>query len=95
MSDIITGMRQVIQDLVAPDLKAQGAKLETLQKQSDILLKHMEMQHDAAMKTIDAFRAEMRSEFASLPANHQIEIMRQISPLSERVATLEAHIRRA
>ncbi len=59
MPDIITGLRQVIQDLVAPDLKAHTAKLEALQKQSEI-------QHDAVMKTLDAFRAEMRSEY-SLP----------------------------
>jgi hypothetical protein len=90
MSDIITGMRQVIQDLVAPDLKAHGVKLDALQKQGDMLLKHMEMQHDATMKTIDAFRAELRSEFASARANYQIEVMRQVAPLSERLAVLEA-----
>jgi hypothetical protein len=60
MSDIVTGLRQVIQDLVAPELKSH-TKLEALQKQSEI-------QHDAVMKTLDAFRAEMRSEFASLCA---------------------------
>ena len=61
MSDIITAMRQVVQDLVAPDLKSHTVKLEDLQKQSEI-------QHDAVMKTLDAFRAEMRSEFAALRA---------------------------
>ena len=61
MSDIITAMRQVVQDLVAPDLKSHTVKLEALQKQSEI-------QHDAVMKTLDAFRAEMRSEFAALRA---------------------------
>jgi hypothetical protein len=60
MSDIVTGLRQVIQDLVTPDLKSHTAKLEALQRQSEI-------QHDAVMKTLDAFRAEMRSEFAGAP----------------------------
>jgi hypothetical protein len=32
MSDIITGFRQVVQDLVAPELKAHTAKLDALQK---------------------------------------------------------------
>jgi hypothetical protein len=59
MSDVITGMRQVIQDLVAPDMKANASKLYALQKQTDI-------QFDAMMKTLEAFRAEMRSEFAAL-----------------------------
>ena len=63
MSDVITGLRQVIQDLVAPDLKALSAKVDSLQRQNEI-------QHDAVMKTMDAFRAEMRSEFAALRANN-------------------------
>jgi hypothetical protein len=83
MSDIITGMRQVIQDMVAPDMKSHGAKLDALQKQTDI-------QFDAMMKTLEAFRAEMRSEFAALKANNQIEVFRQMTPISERVALVEA-----
>jgi hypothetical protein len=67
MSDVVTGLRQVIQDLVAPDLKAHAAKLDALQK-------HMDLQHDVVMKTLDAFRAEMRSEFAFLRANNQLEV---------------------
>ncbi len=82
MSDVITGMRQVIQDLVAPDLKAIMSRQEALQKQ-------MEVQHDAVVKTIEAFRAEMRSEFAALRANNQLEVLRQVSPLSERLAVVE------
>ncbi|OJV41629.1 MAG: hypothetical protein BGO25_18315 [Acidobacteriales bacterium 59-55] len=83
MSDIVTALRQVIQDLVAPDLKAHTVKLEALQRQSEI-------QHDAVMKTLDAFRAEMRSEFAALSANNQVEVFRQVSPISERVAVVES-----
>lgn len=82
MSDIVTELRQVVQDLVAPDLKSHTTKLEAIQKQSEI-------QHDAVMKTLDAFRAEMRSEFASLRANNQVEVFRQVSPISERVAVME------
>jgi hypothetical protein len=82
-SDIVTGVRQAIQDLVAPDIKALSVRLEALQKQSEI-------QHDAVMKTLDAFRAEMRSEFAALRANNQVEVFRQVSPISERIAVVEA-----
>jgi hypothetical protein len=90
MSDKITGLRQVIQDLVAPDLKAHTAKLEALQKQTEMLQKLTEFQYDSIIKTLEAFRAEMRSEFAALRANNQTEVFRQLSPLSERVAVLEA-----
>ena len=83
MSDVITGLRQVIQDMVAPDLKSLAARQDSLQKQ-------MEIQHDALMKTLDAFRAEMRSEFAALRASNQVEVFRQMGPISERVAVAEA-----
>jgi hypothetical protein len=59
MSDVITGLRQAIQDLVAPDLKALMVRQDALQRQSEI-------QYDSVMKTLEAFRAEMRSEFAAL-----------------------------
>ena len=81
MSDVITGLRQVIQDMVAPDLKSLAARQDSLQKQ-------MEIQHDALMKTLDAFRAEMRSEFAALRASNQVEVFRQMGPISERVAVV-------
>ena len=71
MADIVTGLRQVIQDLVAPDLKAIQAK------------------QDATTLLIDAFRAEMRSEFASLRAANQIEVLQQVYPLKERLSVLE------
>ncbi len=83
MSDVITGLRQVIHDLVAPDLKSLAVKMDSLQKQGEI-------QHDAVMKTMDAFRAEMRSEFAALRASNQVEVFRQVSPISERIAVVEA-----
>ena len=72
MSDAITGLRQVIQDLVSPELKAHAVKLDALQRQGDMLQESMDTQHDSVMKTLDAFRAEMRSEFASLRANNQV-----------------------
>jgi hypothetical protein len=71
MADIVTGLRQVIQDLVAPDLKAIQAK------------------QDATTLLIDGFRAEMRSEFASLKAANQTEVLQQVSPLKERISVLE------
>lgn len=86
MSDIVASLRQVIQDLVAPALKSHTTKLAALQKQADV-------QYDSIMKTLDAFRAEMRSEFAALRANNQAEVFRQMLPLSERVAALESRLK--
>jgi hypothetical protein len=83
MTNLAGGLRQAIQDLVAPDLKAIQAKQEATSKL-------MEVQHDALIKTVEAFRAEMRSEFASLRANNQLEVLRQVSPLSERISVVES-----
>ncbi len=94
MSDVIGGLRQVIQDLVAPDLKALTVRVEALQRQTETVQKSIEVQHDTMMKTLDAFRAEMRSEFAMLRANNQMEVMRQVSPISERIAVVESRTKR-
>jgi hypothetical protein len=59
-----------------------------VQKQIEMLQKQMEISHDAVMKTLDAFRAEMRSEFASLRASNQMEVFRQMGPISERIAVV-------
>lgn len=80
--NILTGLRQLIQDLVVPDLKSVQAKQDAMNRQ-------LEVQHDALMKTVEAFRAEMRSEFAALRANKQVEVLRQVSPLSERISVVE------
>ena len=41
------------------------------------------------MTNMEAFRAEMRSEFAALRATNQLEVYRQVSPLSERISVVE------
>ena len=82
MSELITGLRQAIQDLIAPDLK-------TIQVKQDAMSRQMEVQHDALLKTVEAFPAEMRSEFAALRANTQLDVLRQVSPLSERIGVVE------
>ncbi len=87
--------------MVAPDLKAQGANLDGLQKQIEMLQKALqrqgemlqkqgEMQYDSTMKAIDAFRAEVRTDFALLRANNQGEVPRQVGPIRERIALVEA-----
>ena len=89
MSDVISSVRQIIQDLVAPDLKALQSKLDSQAKQLDMMTQQSAAQHDATMKVLEAFRAEMRSEFAALKALNQVEVMRQVSPLSERISIVE------
>ena len=89
MNDVIGGVRQLIQDLIAPDLKALQSRLASQSQQLDWMNQQSTAQHEATMKVVEAFRAEMRSEFAALKALNQVEVMRQVSPLSERIAIVE------
>jgi hypothetical protein len=52
-------------------------------------LKAIQAKQDATTLLIDAFRAEMRSEFAALRAANQTEVLQQVSPLKERLSVLE------
>ena len=83
----------MILDPVAPDLKASQVKLDSLSKQVklqfDSLRRQIEVQNNALMTNMDAFRAEMRSEFAALRAINQLEVFRQVSPLNERLNVVE------
>ena len=83
LSDIITGVRQLFQDLIAPDLKA-------IQAKQDALYNATNAQHNAVMAALEAFRAEMRSEMASLRASLQLELLGKTAPPSERLTAIEA-----
>ena len=86
MSDIVTGLRQLLQDLIAPDLKAIQARQDAHQAKTDA-------QYESMMATLEAFRAEMRSEFTALRASLQLEVLQKTHPLSERLTAIEARQR--
>ena len=77
MSDVLPSNRQIIQDSIVPDIKTLQSKQELLANQLEMIQRQSIIQHDAMMMTLDAFRAEMRSEFAALKATNQVEIMRR------------------
>jgi hypothetical protein len=93
MADLIGGLRQVIQDLVAPDLKAIQAKQDSIEKrielQYDSSRRQMEVEHNAVMANMDAFRAEGRLEFEERRATSGFEASRHTAPLSERIGAVE------
>jgi len=91
-------MRQVVRDLVAPELKAHATKLEGLQKTVDLQdesqTKTADIRHDSVMKALDSLRSEMRSEFAALRAGNELEVLRQVAPISERIAIVETRTKK-
>jgi hypothetical protein len=55
----IEEIRKAVHDVVAPELRATTASIESLEQQTTL-------RFNALAATIDAFRAEMHAEFASL-----------------------------
>ena len=70
MRNAISNLRQAIEDRLATDMKAIFSKQDSLTRQLEITQQRSIIEHDELMKTLDAFRAEMRSEFATLKATH-------------------------
>ncbi len=96
--NIISELRQVLQDVIAPDVKSLGMKMEGLQRQMELSQKATEAplepfrtEQAAFRSEMNAFRAEMRAEFQSQRNMLQNEVLRETPPIRERLATLEAH----
>jgi hypothetical protein len=95
---VISELGQILQDVIAPDLKSLAMKMDGLQRQVELSQKATEAQLEAfrvemsAFRSeMNAFRAEMRAEFQSQRNLLQNEVLRETSPIRERLATLEAH----
>jgi hypothetical protein len=96
--NILSEIRQLLQDVIAPDLKALAVRVEGNQRHTELALKAMEVQLEAFRAELsafraemNAFRAEMRAEFQAQRNLLQSEVLRETTPIRERLATLEAH----
>ncbi len=87
---VIAELRQVLQDVIAPDLKSLGVKMDGLQKQVELSEKSVNAQIEAFRAELNAFRAEMRSEFQARRTLLQNEVVRETSPIRERIASVES-----
>ena len=109
---VISEIRQLLQDMIAPDLRSLAIKIDGIQRQMELSQKATEAQLDAFRSELSAFRGElsafrgelsafrsemnafrleMRAEFQSQRNLLQSEVLRETSPIRERLATLEAH----
>lgn len=102
--NIAQTIQNVIQDLVAPEVKELKVLVTTLQKQidqrfeaqsekTDVQFKALEQKTDAQFKALDQksdmhFQALMAA-FGEFKAQSELASIRVISQLSERVARLE------
>lgn len=93
--NILSELRHILQDVIAPDLKSLAIKMDGLQRQTELSQKATEAQLEAFRMEQTAFRAEMRAEFQAQRNLLQNEVLREASPIRERLATLEAHSARS
>ncbi len=84
MSDnILQTLQQLVQDVIAPDVRELKVRLSSLEKQIDVRFDAMDQKTDAQFKAIMSAIAESK-------AQAELTNMRVIAALSERVAVLEA-----
>jgi hypothetical protein len=88
--ELLAAIRQVLQDIVAPDLKALMVKVDGVQRQVVLSEKSTSAQLEAFRAEMGAFRAEMRSEFQSQRVLLENSVLRETAPIRERIASLES-----
>lgn len=81
--NILQSLQQLVQDVIAPDVRELKVRSASLEKQMDVRFDALDQKNDAQ------FRALM-SAIAESKAQAELTSMRVIAALSERVAVLES-----
>jgi mannitol/fructose-specific phosphotransferase system IIA component (Ntr-type) len=81
--NVLQTLQQLIQDVIAPDVRELKVRVASLEKQMDVRFDAMDQKSDAQFKALMAAIAESK-------AQAELTNMRVIAALSERVAVLEA-----
>jgi hypothetical protein len=98
MSDnILQTLQQLVQDVIAPDVRELKVRMTSLEKQVDVRFNAMEQRFDmfeqksdAQFKTINAQFHAVLSALSESKAQMELNNFRLVAALSERVAVLEA-----
>lgn len=84
MSDnILQTLQQLVQDVIAPDVRELKVRLSSLEKQIDVRFDASDQKNDAQFKAIMAAIAESK-------AQTDLNTFRALASLSERIAVLES-----
>ncbi|MBT9330747.1 hypothetical protein [Paracidobacterium acidisoli] len=81
--NVLQTLQTLIQDIIAPGVRELQVRVGALEKQIDTEFSSLKAQNDAEFKAIMAAIGEAN-------AKSQLEMMRQLSALQQRVAVLEA-----
>jgi capsule polysaccharide export protein KpsE/RkpR len=88
--NVLKTLQQLVQDVIAPDVRELKVRVVALEKQ-------MDANHQALSEKIDSQTAQMKSQFQAImaaisesKAQSELTSYKLISSLAERVAVLEA-----
>jgi uncharacterized protein YicC (UPF0701 family) len=94
--NVLQTLQQLVQDVIAPDVRELKANQASLEKQIAALEKHMDVRFnsadqktDARFDAIDARFDALMSAISESRAQAELTNLRVIASLSERVAVLE------
>ena len=91
MSDnILQPLQQLIQDVIAPDVRELKVRLSSLEKQIDVRFDAIDHRFDSMDQKTDAQFKAIMAAIAESKAQAELTNMRVVAALSERVAVLES-----
>jgi hypothetical protein len=88
--NVLQTLQQLVQDVIAPDVRELKANQAALEKQIAALEKHMDFRFNTADQKSDARFDALMSAISESRAQAELTNLRVITALSERVAVLEA-----
>lgn len=95
--NVLQTLQQLIQDVIAPDVRELKVRVTSLEKQMDVRFDALEQKTDtrflALEQKIDAQFQALLAAIGESKAQSELATMRLLAPLSERVAVLEAQRR--
>jgi hypothetical protein len=95
--NLLQTLQQLVQDVIAPDVRELKVRLTSLEKQMDVRFEVIDQRFEALNQKFDAQNQKTDAQFRAVlsaisESKAQIEVanVREISALRERVAVLEA-----
>jgi hypothetical protein len=88
--NVLQTLQQLVQDVIAPDVRELKVRLTSLEKYMDVRFAAVDSRFDAADQKAEARFDALMSAISESKAQSELTNLRVIAALSERVAVLEA-----
>jgi uncharacterized protein YlxP (DUF503 family) len=86
--NVLQTLQQLVQDVIAPDVRELKANQASLEKQIAALEKHMDVRFSSVDQKLDARFDALMAAISESKAQAELTNLRVIASLSERVAVL-------